>query len=155
MKNRFPKELQNEWMTAPLPSPDSTYPGKSLAGGASLVLNKFSKSKKEAWKFIEFLSRADIQLKFYNLVSSLPALKSVWQDSTFTSNKYMNAFYIQLNNTVPTPKIPEWEQIVFSKIQQYAEQTARNKKEISKALKELDSDVNKILEKRRWMLGKE
>jgi multiple sugar transport system substrate-binding protein len=67
----------------------------------------------------------------------------------------MNAFYIQLNNTVPTPKIPEWEQIVFSKIQQYAEQTARNKKEISKALKELDSDVNKILEKRRWMLGKE
>ncbi len=155
MKNRFPKELQNEWMTAPLPSPDSTYPGKSLAGGASLVLNKFSKSKKEAWKFIEFLSRADIQLKFYNLVSSLPALKSVWQDSTFTSNKYMNAFYVQLNNTVPTPKIPEWEQIVFSKIQQYAEQTARNKKEISKALKELDSDVNKILEKRRWMLGKE
>jgi multiple sugar transport system substrate-binding protein len=153
MQKRLPAELQDKWMTAPLPSPDSNYPGYSLAGGASLVLNKKSPNKYYAWKWIEFLSTKKIQLEFYNLVSSLPAVKSVWKDSTFTKNKYMTAFYDQLQKTKPTPKIPEWEQIVFSKIQQYAELVAANKLSTIKALTLLDKDVNKILEKRRWMLS--
>lgn len=153
-QNRLPKEIQNKWMTAPLPSPNSDYPGYSLAGGSSLSMNVMSKHKKEAWKFIEFISEAKTQLKFYKLVSSLPAVIKVWEDSLLVKNKFMKAFYAQLLKTKPTPKVPEWEQIVFSRIQQAAEVIARNKKPIADVLKELDNDANTILEKRRWMMDR-
>jgi multiple sugar transport system substrate-binding protein len=153
-QNRLPKEIQNKWMTAPLPSPDNDYPGYSLAGGSSLSLNAKSEHKEAAWKFIEFISEAKTQLKFYKLVSSLPAVKKVWEDSSLVNNKFMRAFYTQLLKTKPTPKVPEWEQIVFSKIQQATEVIARKKKTIVEVLKELDKDANDILEKRRWMMDR-
>ena len=64
----------------------------------------------------------------------------------------MQAFYIQFANVKATPKIPEWEQIAFSKIQQYAELAARNSMSVDEALKNLDKDVDRILEKRRWIV---
>ena len=153
MKNRLPENIQDKWMTAPLFSYDSLYPGVSLAGGASLVINKHGKNKNAALRWIEFLSERGTQIKFYNFVSSLPSLKVAWEDSSISTNPYMNAFYTQLTRTVPTPKIPEWEQIVFGKIQQCAELTAQNKESIDVALKNLDTEVNNILEKRRWILA--
>ncbi len=154
-QKRLPADVQNKWMTAPLPSPGNDYPGYSLAGGSSLVLNIKSEHKTAAWKFIEFLSGAKTQLQFYKLVSSLPAVKEVWNDSEFVYNPYMKAFYEQLHKTKPTPKIPEWEQIVFSKVQQqFAEVIARTKQPLNQALKQLDGDVNSVLEKRRWMLAR-
>ena len=152
MKNRLPVNIQDKWMTAPLFSYDSTYPGLSLAGGASLVLNAAGKNKEAAFKWIELLSERETQIEFYKLVSSLPSVKKAWDDSSFTNNPYMNAFYTQLTRTVSTPKIPEWEQIVFGKIQQCAELTAQNKQTVDAALKNLDDQVDNILEKRRWIL---
>ena len=152
MKKRLPGDIQDKWMTAPLFSNDSQYPGASLAGGASLVINAAGKNKDAAFKWIEFLSERGTQIKFYNLVSSLPSLKEAWEDTSLANNPYMKAFYTQLTRTIPTPKIPEWEQIVFQKIQQCAELTAQNKQSVDVALKNLDIDVNNILEKRRWIL---
>jgi multiple sugar transport system substrate-binding protein len=147
-------KLADSWSTAPLPSPDNNYPGVSLAGGASLVVSKNSPNKKAAWKFIEYLSEKETQLEFYNLSSDLPAIKSVWDEPLFKENKYMQAFYQQFQHVVPTPKVPEWEQIAFSKIQQYAELTARKVLTVEEAMKRLDDEVNNILEKRRWLLAK-
>ncbi len=106
--------LQNCWDTAPLPSNNGEYPGLSLAGGSSIVLNKKSHNKKEAWKLIEFLSQKEIQLKFYKLLNDLPAVKDTWHDSLFVNDKYVKAFYEQFKNVRATPKIPEWEQMFFS-----------------------------------------
>lgn len=161
--NEFKKwmsgDLSDKWMTAPLPCPDNLAAGDSiglsLAGGASLVLNNKSANKIAAWKFIEFLSKKSTQLKFYKLANSLPAVKQAWQDSTLRNDKYMKAFFKQFQHVTETPKIPEWEQIAFSKIQQYAELAARNVLTTDEALEKLDKDVNIILEKRRWLLGKE
>lgn len=153
-KKRLPAELQNSLMTAPLPSPDDNYPGYSLAGGSSLVINKNSRHKNAAWKWIEFLSREQTQIQFYEIVSSLPAVKSAWQDSSILNNPYMHAFYVQLEKSKPTPQIPEWEQIVFAKIQQYAESAARNAMTVDEALRNLDKDTDQILEKRRWLLSR-
>lgn len=153
-QKRLPAKMQNDWMTAPLPSPTSDYPGYSLPGGSSLVLNSLSENKKAAWKWIEFLSKKETQLEFYKMVSSLPSVVEAWKDSSFANNIYMKAFYDQLQKTKPTPKIPEWEQIVFQKIQQYAELIARKKMTVDEAMKKLDDNVNNILEKRRWLLDK-
>lgn len=153
--NRLPNDVRDDWTTAPLPSPNHDYPGYSLAGGSSIVLNTNSKQKEAAWKWIEYLSDEKTQYEFYRLVSSLPAVKKAWENPEFVNNKYMQAFYIQLQRTKPTPKIPEWEQIVFQKIQQQTvEPIARKKISIDAALKQLDEDVDNILEKRRWLLSR-
>lgn len=143
--------LADKWATAPMPGYKSEYPGLSLAGGSSLVIFKDSEHKSEAWKLIEFLSEPEIQLKVYNLTNNLPSVINAWNDSSLSEDIYMKAFYMQLQNVVPTPKIPEWEQIVFSKLQQYAEFAARGVMTTDEALKKLDEDANRILEKRRWM----
>jgi multiple sugar transport system substrate-binding protein len=145
-------DLADKWMTAPLPGYQNEYPGVSLAGGSSLVIFKDSKNKAEAWKFLEYLSEVNTQLELYKLISNLPAVKEAWEDSILSKDKYMQAFYTQLENVVATPKIPEWEQIVYSKLQQYAEYAARGAISTDEALRRLDSDVNRILEKRRWIL---
>lgn len=147
-------ELKDKWMTAPLPAPNENKKGVSLAGGSSLVISKKSKHKTEAWKLIEFLSKPEIQTEFYRLVNDLPAVKEAWSDSLLSHDPYIKAFYEQFNYVVATPKIPEWEQIVFSKLQQYVEFAARNVLTTETAIKKLDEDVNVILEKRRWMLNR-
>ena len=146
-------KLADKWSTAPLPSKSGdNYPGVSLAGGSSLVVFKNSEHKKEVWKFIEFLSEPSTQIEFYNLLYNLPAVKEAWEDASIANNIYTKAFYEQFNNVVATPKIPEWEQIAFSKVQQYAELAARDALSINEALQKLDKDVDLILEKRRWLI---
>ncbi len=144
--------LVDKWATAPMPSYDRHYPGLSLAGGSSLVIFKNSKHKSEVWKLIEFLSKPEVQLKVYDVTNNLPSVISAWKDSSIANDIYMKAFYEQLQNVVSTPKIPEWEQIVFSKLQQYAEFAARGVMTKEEALKKLDEDADKILEKRRWLI---
>jgi multiple sugar transport system substrate-binding protein len=145
--------LSDKWSTAPLPAKNiENYPGVSLAGGSSLVIFKNSKLKKETWKFVEYLSEKETQIEFYKLLYNLPAVKEAWKDSSIENNIYMKAFYEQFNHVVPTPKVTEWEQIAFAKVQQYAEIAVRNQMSVDEALNNLDKDVDKILEKRRWLL---
>lgn len=144
--------LADKWMTAPMPGYANEYPGVSLAGGSSLVIFKDSKYKKEVWKFFEYLSQPKTQLEFYKLLNNLPANKEAWQDSLLKNDPFMQAFYLQFMNVRATPKIPEWEQIAFSKVQQYAEYAARGVMSVDEALKNLDNDVDRILEKRRWLV---
>jgi multiple sugar transport system substrate-binding protein len=155
-KHWMKDSLQNCWATAPLPSNNDKYPGISLAGGSSIVINKNTENKKAkaAWKLIEFLSQKKSQIKFYQTVNDLPAVKAAWQDSILANDKYIKAFRIQLENVLPTPKIPEWERIVSSKFQQYVEYVVRGKMSVEEALKKTDEDANDILEKRRWILEK-
>ncbi len=148
-------DLADKWMTAPLPGPESNLPGVSLAGGSSLVLSRKSLKKSAGWQWIEYLSENESQLQLYRLINDLPAIKSAWQDSLLSKDPYMAAFFEQFHHVVATPKVPEWEQIAFSKIQQYAEIAARRVLPINKVLTDLDKDVNRILEKRRWLLGRD
>jgi len=145
-------DLADKWMTAPMPGYSNDYPGISLAGGSSLVIFKNSKYKKEVWKFFEFLSQVQTQIEFYKLLNNLPSVKEAWENPIFKNDPYMQAFYKQFTNVRATPKIPEWEQIAFSKVQQYAELAVRNAMSVEDALENLDKDVNRILEKRRWLV---
>lgn len=148
---RLPAELQDSWMTAPLPGPDSGTPGVSLAGGSSLVLFSGSPRKDAAWKLIRFLSDPVQQVEFYKITGDLPAHTEAWNDSTLRTNRYARAFFEQLAHVAPTPKIPQWEQIAM-KVQDYAELAARGRMSVEESLSSLDRDVDRILEKRRWMI---
>ncbi len=151
-RRRLPPELQDAWSTAPLPGPDATTPGVSLAGGASLVIFRRTPHKELAWRFIQFLSRPDQQVRFFELTGDLPARREAWRDAALAEDPLIRAFWEQLQRVVPTPKIPEWEQIA-SRVQECSELAIRGAAPPDSALAILDRDVDRILEKRRWMLA--
>ncbi len=79
-RRRLPPEMQDKWATAPLPAPDgsASWPGVSVAGGASLVLFRASRHPEAAWKLVEFLSEPAEQVRFHGLTGDLPARRSAW-----------------------------------------------------------------------------
>jgi multiple sugar transport system substrate-binding protein len=149
---RLPPELADAWATAPMPKPDPATPGVSLAGGSSLVIFRRSEHKDAAWRIIEFLSAPAQQVRFYALTGDLPARIEAWEDSALAS-PHAHAFREQLTRVVPTPKIPEWEQIAM-RVQEQAEFAVRGAVSPDTALARLDAQVDIILEKRRWLLAR-
>ena len=145
---RLPPTAQGTWMTAPLPGPNG--PGVSMAGGASLSIFRASKRKADAWKLAEYLSRPDVQLRFYTLTGDLPTNRAAWNDTTLANNRHARAFRTQLDRMEPLPQVPEWEQIA-TKVFEYGEQAIRGRMTVDGTLAALDRDVNGLLEKRRWM----
>jgi multiple sugar transport system substrate-binding protein len=148
---RLPDSMQHRWATAPLPGPDGASTGVSLAGGSSLVLFRSSRHRTEAWQLIEYLSRPDQQQRFYELTGDLPARTDAWSDSLINSDANRRAFWEQLQRVQAPPGVPEWEQIA-TKVLDYAEQSIRGGVPGDTVLARLDRDVNRLLEKRRWLL---
>jgi multiple sugar transport system substrate-binding protein len=151
LARRLPRELAGSWAAAPLPGPDG--PGSSLALGASLVVFAGSKKKEAAWKLVEYLSRPEVQRRFYTLTGDLPPRRASWAGAELESEPRVGAFRAQLERVEPTPPIPEWERI-SDQITIVAEHTARGTLTVESAARELDSRTERILEKRRWMLDR-
>jgi multiple sugar transport system substrate-binding protein len=153
-RRRLAPELQDTWMTAPVPAPDGQeWPGYSLAGGSSIALFRASTQKDAAWRFVEFLSRPEVQTRFYALSGDLPARKASWDDPSLASDEKARAFRDQLTRVTPLPRVPEWEQIA-QKMWEDLEGAIRGRETIPAALASLDRDVDLILEKRRWILAR-
>lgn len=151
-KARLPQSLQTAWATAPMPAPEAGQAPYSMAGGASLVIFRQSKRKAEAWAFLEYLSRPEVQIRFNELTGDLPPRLSAWQNPKLAADPYMRAFRQQLEFTRPTPKVPEWERIA-TELRLTTEVVLSGKKSMEVALKDLDATTDRILEKRRWMLA--
>ena len=101
---------------------------------------------------MEYLSRPSVQTEFYHLTGDLPPRKSAWADTALANNKYARAFRDQLERVLPTPQVPEWEEIATT-IFEHGEQAIRGTKSVDATLKSLDQDVNAMLEKRRYLLS--
>jgi len=149
---RLPAALAERWGTTPLPAPDGTAPGVSLAGGSSLVVARSSPRKDDAWALVEYLAEPAQQVQFYRLTGDLPARRSAWEAADLPADARARAFWLQLQHVRPTPKIPEWERIA-SAIARYGEAAIRGEMGIDGALEALDRDVDRVLEKRRWLLA--
>jgi multiple sugar transport system substrate-binding protein len=153
LNNRLSDSVKSKWAAAPLPSPDgANYPGLSLAGGSSLVVFRSSPHKAEAWKLIEFLSEPAQQARFAQLTGDLPSRESAWRLAKLDTTQATVAFLEQLRHVAPTPKVPEWE-LIATRIFEATERVVRGRDTRAQAMKALDANVNRILEKRRWMLA--
>ncbi|HEY7216354.1 MAG TPA: sugar ABC transporter substrate-binding protein [Thermoanaerobaculia bacterium] len=155
-RNRLPPEMQDRWATAPLPPPEEgmPYPGLSLAGGSSLVLFRHARHPEAAWQWLEYLSEPAQQKRFYELSGDLPGRPSTWKLAGLAADPKAAPFLAQLQQVASPPKVPEWERIA-NRMAQAAEQVMRGGRDLDSALAALDADVDRILEKRRWMLDRE
>lgn len=149
-RRRLPAELQNSWATAPLPGPDGAASGVSLAGGSSLVIFRNSPRQALAWELMRYLARPDVQLRFYHLTGDLPARQEAWDDSALAGDREAAAFRTQLTRAVPTPMVPEWEEVT-TKIMDQTEAAVRGGVTPEAALVALDREVDQLLERRRYL----
>ena len=161
-KRRLPEAQQAIWATAALPGPAG--PGASIAGGSSLVVFQRSLHRREAWLLIEYLSRPDVQLRFYALSGDLPPRRSPWRDERLAGDDRVGAFRDQLERVRPTPPVPEWEQIA-TELRVVSERAVRRVSPattpaelaaiVDDAAAALDARADQMLDKRRWMLARE
>ena len=169
---RMPLELADAWTTAPMPSPfseagatappdaagveavETSKPGVSLAGGASLAVSSSSTRKDAAFKLVEFFTSAPVQSEFRRRSGDLPSRRSAWESADLAGDERARAFRVQLEHLAPTPRIPEWERIA-AKLSLHLERMIRGEVDTATGLAELDADVDEVLEKRRWMLDRQ
>ncbi|MGQ0834301.1 MAG: sugar ABC transporter substrate-binding protein [Gammaproteobacteria bacterium] len=150
-RQRLAPELQHTWMTAPLPGPEG--PGASTAGGSSLVIARGSQRKPAAWRLIEHLSRPSAQARFHRITGNPPPRRSVWDTPQLAADPYARAFRVQLERAKAVPKVAEWERIM-DEMRLLAERAVEGDLTIDQAVEFLDARVDRILEKRRWMLDR-
>lgn len=150
LRKRAP-HLKGNWSTALMPRKKNR---TSLAYGASLVIFKDSPHRQAAWKWIEFLSQSETQIQFFRLSGDLPAVREAWKAPELQSDEEIRAFYRQLNHVTPTPLIAEWEQI-YVKIQEHLELVIHERMTLEEAVVQLNRAVDRILEKRRWLLSRD
>jgi multiple sugar transport system substrate-binding protein len=152
-QRRLPAELQDAWATAPLPGPTGAASGLSHAGGSSLVVFRASRVPDAAWALVEFLSAPAQQRRFYELSGDLPARTEVWDAVGLVADPRARAFWDQLHRVTPLPPVPEAE-LIMQKVVEYAEQAIRGGADPDRVLARLDADVDRALEKRRWLVAR-
>ena len=152
-RRRLPESIQNEWTTAPLPRPDNAKFGISQAGGSGLAVFKRSEHKDAAWRLIEFLSRPEQLVRFYQLTGNLPPRESAWKLGRLADDPPVGAFHEQLQHAVPLPRVPEWEEIT-KQIIRAGQAVVAHKKTVNDALVDLDREVDELLVKRRWLMAR-
>jgi multiple sugar transport system substrate-binding protein len=147
---RLPAALAGKWTTVPLPAPDASYPGVSIAGGASLAIWRGSAVKDEAFRFTSWLAAPEQQEALQRASGALPARRSAWRRLGLDRAPGTRAFWEQLAHVRPPPRVPEWERIA-ALVGRRAEGVIRGDETADDALATLDRDVDRILEKRRWL----
>lgn len=150
-RSRLPAAQQKNWSTAPLPGPTDADLGIGAAGGSSLVIFRASRHKDAAWTLIEYLSQPKVQQRFYDLLGDMPPRRSSWEGGALRDDPKARAFRQQLERARPTPAVPEWERIA-TEMQLVAAQAIAGQLTIDQAAIEIDRRVDRILEKRRWVL---
>lgn len=151
-RKRMPASRQSEWSTGQLPGPNG--PGDSVTYGSSLVIPRSSRHKQAAWALIEYLSRSEVQARFYELLGDLPARRSAWENPVLKTDPKLRAFRAQLEHMRPAPQVPEWEQIV-NMMQELAARTIAGQLTIDEATAQMDARADTILAKRRWVLKRQ
>jgi multiple sugar transport system substrate-binding protein len=98
----------DKFAVAPMPRRKTA---TSFIGGSDLAVFKDAKNRDAAWKFVAWLSRPEVQVKWYQAVKDLPAAQRGWSDPTLSSDPVLTVFGTQLKQAKAPPPVPTWEQI--------------------------------------------
>jgi len=101
-------KLKGKWDIAAMPEKET---GTSFVGGSDLVVFNGSGNKEAAWAFVKYLLKPDVQRKWYETVSDLPAVQSAWDQGELASDPHLQLFGEQLKDAKSPPPIAKWEQI--------------------------------------------
>jgi multiple sugar transport system substrate-binding protein len=93
------------------PMPRGKESSTSFIGGSNLAVFKDAKNRDAAWKFVTYLMKPEVQVKWYETVSDLPAVTAAWDDPKMQGDPLLKMFGDQLTDAKAPPSIPTWEQV--------------------------------------------
>jgi multiple sugar transport system substrate-binding protein len=85
--------------------------GTSFVGGGNLAVFEQADNKDAGWAFVEFASRPEVQVTWYETVRDLPAVQAAWEDEALAGDELLAAFGEQLDDAKSPPAIPTWEEV--------------------------------------------
>jgi len=134
-------DLKGKWDIAPMPEESA---GTSFVGGSDLVVFNGSGNKDAAWAFVKYLLRPDVQRKWYETVSDLPAVQSAWEQGELASDPHLQLFGEQLKDAKSPPPIPKWEQIASEVINTELEKATVGGESAEQAAKAMQQKASSI-----------
>jgi multiple sugar transport system substrate-binding protein len=132
-----------KWHTEAVPG-NNGYPGISFGGGEYLAINANSSMKEEAIRFVKYITRPDVQLRFAKAVNIFPADTTMQKDDFYRNRSQGTVFIDQLSKARMTPMVPRWldaEAIIEDEVSQvlYGKATA------AEAMKSAQARVEALL----------
>lgn len=102
------EEFRDSWTVAQMPSEDA---GTSFVGGGDLVVFRDTENRDGAWRFVEYLTRPEVQQEFYAAASALPTNRTAWETGELADDERLATFGSQLDDTQSPPVMATWEQV--------------------------------------------
>jgi len=100
--------FEEQYALAHMPEQDTA---TSFVGGGDLVVFRDAENREAAWKFVEYVSRPEVQQKWYETVSALPSVESAWESGELADDPKLTLFGEQLQDAQSPPAVPTWEQV--------------------------------------------
>lgn len=101
-------DMAGKWETSVLPGLQR---GTSFVGGSNLAIFRNSRHPEASWRLIQYLSRPDVQVRWFELSNDLPAHRHAWASPVLSSRPFLKTFKAQLEDSDSLPAIPEWEKL--------------------------------------------
>lgn len=134
-------------------TPGRTGAGTAMARGTCLAVSRNAREPERAWRLVGYLCGAAAQRRMYGITGDLPTRPSAWTGPGLAGDPVGDLFARQIEDSVAPPAVPEWERIV-TEVQLVAEHMVRGEYGVDAATVEIDKRVERILEKRRWLLDR-
>ncbi|MET3367995.1 UNVERIFIED_CONTAM: multiple sugar transport system substrate-binding protein [Jeotgalibacillus campisalis] len=115
----------------------------SFVGGSNMVVFKKSKNRDASWKLLQWLSKPEVQLKWYKATGDLPSHESAWNDPSLSGDSKLSVFGQQLKTTNNPPSVQTWTQVAAAADTEI-EQIVKAGKDPEEALKSLQQTAESI-----------
>ncbi|NAZ81354.1 extracellular solute-binding protein [Kineococcus sp. R8] len=83
----------------------------TLLGGAQMGVFQKAENKDAAWKVLQYLSKPENQVAFYEATTDLPAVQSAYEDPALAGDQTLSTFEETLQTAKGTPNVPTWIQV--------------------------------------------
>ena len=137
------------WGTSRIPGPAG--PGRVSVRDTCICVSAISRNPTAAWALARHVTNQSSELRYANMIGSMPALASAWDGLAFPSDK-LQAFREQIREVDNPPMIIESEQI-REEIALLSERMVRGQLSVDETLAALDGRTDRILGKRRALVA--
>ena len=102
--------FEEQYAVVPVPAPEGGT-GTSFIGGGNFVVYTDSENKELAWHFVDWLTRPETQVAWYEEATVLPSDRSAWENPTIADDERVAVFGQQLESAKAPPAIPTWAEV--------------------------------------------
>ena len=130
----------NMGVAEPIAGPDGTK--AAMIGGGNWAVPTGAKNPTAAWKFVQFMSETEQQVKWYEIFGNLPAVESAWDEPAIADSEILAPIRDSLSVGVTIPRVSTWSEvglILSQQIERVARGTATAQEALDAAQAEAES----------------